>query len=83
LRKENEKIERILSLGKICVKGAAFMRSMFMIQALCFLLSWEARAGGSKANGQMQAHADYARLAGTWMRPDGDYVMELKAGIFV
>ncbi len=71
------------SLGKICMKGAAFMVSMFMIQALCFLLPWEARAEGGVEDGQKQAHADYVRLAGTWMRPDGGYVMELKAGIFV
>jgi hypothetical protein len=47
-------------LGKTCMKGAAFMVGMFMIQALCFLLPWEARTEGGKANGQKQAHADSA-----------------------
>jgi hypothetical protein len=52
-------------LGMICMIGAVFRVSMFTIQALCFLLPWEARAEGGKANGQKQAHADYSRLAGT------------------
>jgi hypothetical protein len=53
-----------------------------LIWALWFLLPWEARAEGGKADGQKQAHAYYARLAGTWVSPGG-YMMELKAGIFV
>jgi hypothetical protein len=74
MRKPN----RFSSLEKVCRKGAAFMVSMFMIQALCFLLPWEARAEGGEEDGQKQAHADYVRLARTWVRPDGGYVIEIK-----
>jgi hypothetical protein len=38
--------------------GADFLVSMFMIQALCFLLPWETRAEGDEEDGQKQAHAN-------------------------
>jgi hypothetical protein len=74
MRKQNG----FASFSKMWIKGAALMVSMFLIQALCLLPRCEARTEAGNENGQKQAYADYARLAGTWMRPDGGYVLELK-----
>jgi hypothetical protein len=70
-------------VDRVYRNSAAVLASMLLAPTLCLLLAWQIRAEGGKANGQKQAHADYARLAGTWMRPDGGYVLQLKAGIFV
>jgi hypothetical protein len=56
------------------MKSAAFLVSIFLIHALCFPLSWEVRAEDGKKKGQKEPTADYALLAGTWMRPDGGYL---------
>jgi len=66
------------SLRRASRNGSAFLVGMFLIQAFCMLLPWQAEAEGQKEKGRTQAHADYARLAGRWLRPDGGYVLELK-----
>jgi hypothetical protein len=60
-------------------QGAALIAGMFLIQALCFLLPWQARAESVKEKVRKQAHAHYRHLEGKWVRPDGGYVMELKS----
>jgi uncharacterized protein (DUF2147 family) len=63
---------------KVRGNSAAVLASLLMIPMLCLLFDWQVRAEDGKANGQKQAHADYARIAGSWLRPDGGYVLELK-----
>lgn len=60
------------------MKGAALMVCILMFQAFCFLLPCQAGTTGPGEKGQKQTQADYAHLAGKWMRLDGGYVMELK-----
>ena len=49
-----------------------------MLLALCLFLPLQALAESGKGQEQKQAHADYERLAGKWVRPDGGYILELK-----
>jgi hypothetical protein len=65
-------------LEKVRRNSAAFLASLLLIPTFCLLFAWQVRAEDGKANGQKQAHADYARLAGTWLRLDGGYVLEFK-----
>jgi hypothetical protein len=66
------------SLENIRKNSAAVLASLLMIPMLCLLVAWQVRAEDGKANGQKQTRADYVRLVGTWLRPDGGYVLELK-----
>jgi hypothetical protein len=60
------------------MKGATLTVCMLMIQVFCFLLPCQAGTAGAGEKGQKQTQADYAHLAGKWVRLDGGYVMELK-----
>ncbi len=49
-----------------------------VLLALCLFLPLQALAESGKGQEQKQVHADYERLAGKWIRPDGGYILELK-----
>ncbi len=62
-------------------KGMCMVRKVIMQAVLltcCLVLPWQAPAESIKEQEQKQAHADYERLAGEWLRPDGGYILELK-----
>lgn len=60
--------------GRLMVKSITHM----VLLALCLFLPFQALAESGKGQEQKQAHADYERLAGKWVRPDGGYILELK-----
>ena len=59
-------------IGKVIIR---IFRLILLIS--CLLLPWQTQAESLKGQEQKLANADYERLSGKWLRPDGGYVMEL------
>jgi len=55
--------------------GKAIMQAVLL--TWCVLLPWQIQAESVKGQVQRPATADYGRLAGKWVRPDGGYTLEL------
>jgi hypothetical protein len=57
-------------------KCTGILTGMLLIPLLSMLLACQGPTNSRKETGQ--APADYPRLAGTWVRPDGGYMLEIK-----